>query len=769
MLIPQREQPINRETETRTRYNYENQTRNLITEPSEWDSGISWAESERKPRGEVDFDQKSYLLTEGNINTNEEFSPMSSRGNREKVTDIISLWTKETERNKNKPIKGKPQAKIDIMSLKKFLLSNEETDESALKSAKNTKASIGESILDSPYGNFTNRVNTEESPKKSRFSYNPYGGSTNNNLSLGMDSYRLTDTSQREGVMAKWIQGKITKKQETPFNAQNPGLVKSSFHGKNVEVIKNKLQGSSEKKEQSSKLKVTFPTFIIMLKLMKKRLKARYFRNRTEVYKYDPLKDPPVKKVVKRNPELIKKRNKFAKEDKKFKERNNIDLQENCSMEPFDFSGHSSIFGQKDGLLIQAYTTEPKYGRLTKAGIVQKVINNKFHQRWLALRSFYLYFYQGSYSSQAKEMASLPVSTLNEVYIDAVQSQCISLENSRGKTVNFVSDDDWKITLENSMAHKRYMLVMFKENLVPKACMLEYFENEGCRALDLSQENINDPQLMTLVYNSLRFHPKLKELNLSRCQIRGRLLDNLIDILLNLKKTNRIEVLNLDSNGIISEMMDPIHKYLSSDTSFALKKLSLSYNPIGDQGLQSFFEVLYSRFVKMNSDSKSKLELPLGELSLSGTKMGDQSIFSLITTFEQITKTFKERGVEDHRELISIKMAENLISDNGMIAFSYAISNFRALKELDLSNNVRVTNKSFSYLLNSLGKGSSVSRLDYLKNAIDVKTLEGLFASLADNFLLKRLSITITEKMIEAFIVDKEVIRDFYKITTESK
>jgi len=350
-----------------------------------------------------------------------------------------------------------------------------------------------------------------------------------------------------------------------------------------------------------------------------------------------------------------------------------------------------------------------------------------------------------------------------------VRNECVVLENSKGKEVMFVNDSEWVDALTNEIAYKRYMEHNFRQGLAAKTNFVEYFENENCKTLDVSNEPaLYEAQLPKLLYKSLFFHPKLKELNLSKTELRGNLLQDLMDVLIALKKHSKIEALILDSNGITKDNIGYICKYLESDSSFSVRKFSICDNPIGDEAMQSFAESVAARFDTMNASSKSKSSLPFTELGLSGTRMGDQTLFTMMTFFEQINRVFKERGIEEHKEGMSVKMADNLITDNGMRAFAKVLGKFQALREIDLSNNQRLTNISFRNLLNGLKKNLSVVKLEYTKNEIDPRTLAGLFGHLSDNFLLKRLSLTFDRRLVEAFLGVQEVVMDFYKVKLSS-
>ena len=687
-----------------------------LFETPEWDSEISLATSERKYRDDNPL-KESILLTDY---ANENNSPSSGSPQRFDMRKG-GFWSKNKT---GKEIQPSSSSKIDIMKLKKFLFENDETIDNIPRTAKTAAKT--------------------DATERSVYSYNPY---SYGNLLTESSIQELGDNS-RESLKRLSLnsRGYLGKKQGSL-------------------ALGNKKKSETKKFSNIAENRVF--RFINMIRLIRRRLRARYLKNRFEVYKYNPREDPPVTRITKRNKMLVKRRNGYKKEDEKFQQMSSMEVQENSKVEVFDFMGYTSPFNNKEILKMAAGTTDLRLGRTVKAGFVQKIINNSpaYHQRWLILRSFYLFWYKFPSSGEAKEVTALQIAPLKSNYVEKVRNECIILENSKGKEVTFVNDSEWVDALNNEIAYRRYMEYCLRQGSAPKASLVEYFENENCKVLDNSNEIFFDQQLSKLLFKSLFFHPKLKELNLSKTDMRGTLLQDLMEILSSLKKHSKIEVLILDSNEITKDMVDYINKYLESESSFSIKKFSICNNPIGDEAMQSFIETISARFEKMNLINKGKPSLPFSELGLSGTRMGDQTIFTMMTFFDQINRAFKDRGIEEHREGMILKMADNMITDNGMRAFSKILGRFQALRELDFSNNTRLTTTSFTNLMNGLKKNLSVIKVGYTKNQIDPKVLAGLFGYLSDNFLLKRLSITFDQRLVETFLGVQEVTMDFYKVS----
>lgn len=806
--------PSTSRNEFDNRAKFEKMSNNKKVDPSEWESKIS---SIKRFDGESDDESGagSRFLTDVNledevispqrfyINTGQIISngnsPISVQKPPPNLGNIIGHWKKETNKRDLSPVLNLSREKTnDIVGLKKLLLNSTNTNGTLTKFDKIPKSDSNNiSILDTPentskithrsalkmsstvtnkmvsYARNTHKFNNDENTPKSTFNYNPYGipqPSEVSSLENSIMQYGGSESSKTTGTLSKYFQNRIDEKSDEKVNSSESTPSRKLFRNRN-QSMKKKLPVVMEDRENSSRApRIPFTVFINLIKLFKRRLRQRYLKNRQEFYKFDPKVDPPMVKIKKRNKELIKKRDKYSAEDIQFHQKILQDIQDDSKMEWFDFSGYTSALSSKRSMQVPANTNDAQLGKITKSGYVQKITNKSrsYHQRWLMIRGFYLYWYKSGYSGEPQGVLPMPVLPVKEHYSEIARNQCITLEQVKGRDLTLVNDSDWRILLMNEIAFKAYMEHVRENKLPPKASIIAYFESENSRMLDLSQGSFESPQLNKIMYASLYFHPKLKELNLSNTQVKDKQLEELISVLMNLKKSTRLEVLSLDSNGITKDMMIHITKYIESENSFGLRKLSLCNNPLGDDGCQTFMESMLSRFDKMNNEIKiTKVVLPFTDLYLSGTRLGDQSIFTLITLFDKINKKLGDTIIEDHLDMMGLRVADNMVSDNGIMALSKALTSFQGMKELDLSNNVRLTGNSFNNLLVHLKKSTSMTHLGYHKNALDEESLGDLFGNLADNFLLKKIGLTLNLRLIQTFIGSQDVMMDFYKIVPE--
>jgi len=750
-------------------FKMERENISIIYDSPEWGSEISsvpFLEQVGDEETECDFAHRKNTLDEVERKTFFRQENINKKGE--------NLTSNKNEATKPLKIKTRPEEEQtnNIVNLKKYLLSKENPGNKTNNKQNNTNILKKGSRKTSPII-LNRKTNLEEAVKSNVFTYNPFAEVK----SPQQKSNLIIDKKQDSETVKDSISQSIKEKDfDSNTFEDKPRLRRKtnrvSFHAKNLKNVSfNKSAFSSTaEKEESKKNSISILTFFNVIRLVKKLLRSRYFKNRKEVYSFDPKEDPPVRRVMRRNKELIKRRNTFEQQDKKFEQRVQSKLIEESGIDFFDFTGYFSYFHPKFSARVPANATHPSLGKIAKAGFVTKVTNKSkaHHQRWLILRSFHLYWYTNPSVYLPQGVIPLPTLPLQNFHLKNPPNDCILVQQPKGRDLIIFYDDEWKEVLSNEMAHKRYVELVWEKERKADIAVIDYFEDEDCKTLNLSNEKINDPILYKFIYDSFRYHPKLKELNLAKCQIKERLLQDLFKSLKSLKKSTKLEALNLDSNGITKEMINDILDYLESEISFSLKKFSLNFNPIGDTGVQALLESMLTRFEKMNAEKKKLISLPFTELGLSGTRMADQSVFTLTAVFQEISRVLGEKGFEDHKELMKLEMAFNMISDNGMNALSKSLTTFHGIRELDLSSNLRLTGACFDTLMINLRKNASLEKLDYRKNALNLKGMENLFSNLADNFLLKRINVTINYKLTEAFVETKDMIMDFYKVALEN-
>lgn len=377
------------------------------------------------------------LVHETSAHNMTEISPSQSM-DVQKASGIIGFWKHESVKSARSQVQeqGQPQkvtkfvheGQNDIMSLKKFLLGPGKLKEIAIKSNANSltprpQGTDNSGFLDSQVSNASQRNNPGDITKRSILSYNIQGSPTTADTNLLNIPLTTQESETIRSSRSKSTTKVLLSKMKTIDPRELPRLViqspsNVSHQTKYMNALGKKspkgLTGNKDKKRVFKNIRVLFTTFVNTMRLIKRRLRLRYIKNRKEVYKYDPKDDPPMIQVTCRNKELVKKRNKYCKEDKKFRERELIEIQEGSKVEYFDSSGFSSLFSTKNAAPISSNGNDSQGGRVVKSGFVKKVTNKSkmHHQRWIALRSFNIYCYKTPSSLEPKKIFPLDTSTL---------------------------------------------------------------------------------------------------------------------------------------------------------------------------------------------------------------------------------------------------------------------------------------------------------------------------------------------------------------------
>ena len=507
------------------------------------------------------------------------------------------------------------------------------------------------------------------------------------------------------------------------------------------------------------------------LRRFRKNLKTQYEKNKNEYSAYEKDREPPPvyhrnisdKLIAERDRQLMDQKLAFAKEHLYQYDDYNLDL--------FDFSHYKSDFDFKN-LNIPAGAGEDLYpylGPVTKPGVIFKQIAGKttFHERYLVLRGFNLYWYRGAKDTKAKGLVKLPSKPIVESKIPGINKLCMTLSEGKTRALTFLLDQfgmDWKNLLANQIAYKYYLEYIQKEESQPDLNIIHYFNVKDTAKLDLSCLHVPDVKVLILSLESLPYHSNLKELKLTNIQLSLSVFEQLIKAIN--QKRNKLEVLELEYNQITSHYVPMLENYLMSESSLTLTKLSLAGNPLADRGIQLLAASLFGRFNKMNSREKiSKLQLPLTALNLARTSMSDQGFFAMIGLFDNIHKALSNRDeTASQDQLLSLNFSGNYISDNGLKAFVTLLADFQVVEAIDFSSNSRLTEESFKTLIKGLCKSYSCNKVNYMKNNIDEECLELMLEYLEDNFILKELKLSIPREAFGGLTKKYKMIMKYYRL-----
>lgn len=318
----------------------------------------------------------------------------------------------------------------------------------------------------------------------------------------------------------------------------------------------------------------------------------------------------------------------------------------------------------------------------------------------------------------------------------------------------------WKILLMNQIAYKNYMDYIKKLGVSPDSALIEYFNSEYSKVLKMKDVEIIDKVVLNLLFDSLDYHSKLKEIIFSGAGLTTQNVSRLFQVLTATKI--KLEVLSLDDNSLGSEAAPIIGEYLASEASFSIRRLSLRHNPLGDSGMQELCERISSRVSAMGKGNH--ISLPFYELDLEGVRMSDQGMFSLIGLLERIKSKIGEKGFEDLPSLMKLNLANNLFTDNSLKAFSRLLGTYPGIQEINLSYNHRISSDSFCMLINELKQNYSLEHLYYHGNDIDLKGLKAFVISIADNPALRIIKFNFKRDHLSLLMQKEEMMMRYFTI-----
>ena len=509
----------------------------------------------------------------------------------------------------------------------------------------------------------------------------------------------------------------------------------------------------------------------VLVGVAKFRKNLRYFykKKAADYIYYYPKSDPKPKKLYHRNNFLMNRRDERLKMIKKNQEQDDQDILEEFSLDYFDFNNYNREFDIKD-LNIPSNADYSHVGKVTKAGIIHKFKGQttSFHSRWLVLRGFNLYWYRKADDNKAKGLIPLPNIPIRELTMTDKNKSCFLMEEGISRNLTFLLDfvgQSWRSLLSNQIAYRYYIEYAHNNEKNLSKQIVEYFNEPGATLLNLSNVEFQDAKIYELIYETFNLHNRLSQLILIKSGLNNNSLKSLFKALISDKKC-KLEILMLDDNSMNRESMSLINNYLGSEAASELRILTLNKNNFSDAGIQSLLDTLRNRFDKLNQDIKKNegIILPLSVIGLSAIKMTDQGLFGLISLFDMIHKKASIEGYCSNYDMLSLDISDNLISDNGLKAFSKLFEYFHGIRELNLSNSESLNGKSFQILMTQLKSNYSLQTLYYQNNVIDEECINLLLRTLEENFVIKKVALTCKKIHYGILISKYEMVMKYFQL-----
>lgn len=599
------------------------------------------------------------------------------------------------------------------------------------------------------------------------------------NSSTGLKTYYYGFSEDKRFLQGEYYEEEEDKIEEEPMQINN--VQEEDFQEK-ARLEMEEYAHQLKKKKIIEKLE-RYPRVLEVLILFLKNvyfdaaMPFKYKRKKSisfEPYEFDLQEN--IKSFSRKNRKPIKKERNL--DIRKLDEARENQLLSTYKLDFFDFSDYPDQ-SQLD-LNVGPDEERPDLGAVTLAAPIYKQIKNtdKVHFRWLVLRGFNLYWYRSADHKAAKGIIPLPTKPIQEISVN--KRNMFKLPEGLGRNLTFELKDSgivWRRLLANQVAFQFYYDLVDKEKLKVSQNLIKFFENENSTKLDLGDlgykrmSALNESKFESklemffdLLNDALVYHNKLKELNLAKAMISPNILQKLLNALGEGSRNFRLENINLERNVMNFQSLVALEKYLLSENSIELRYLNLNYNDLYDQGVMYLSQTLYNRHAAMLEKKIDKYNLPLQKLGLLNVKMSDQGFFGLINQLEKMHKLNKNKGISEYITFMELNVSENLISENSLKALCHLLEDFQGFNVLELGKCKKIKGYIFKTLMNVLKSNFSLLCLNYEENEIDVEGFQSLLDLLEDNYVLKKLKVTIPYGLYEKMLANIKQTYQYFHI-----
>lgn len=248
---------------------------------------------------------------------------------------------------------------------------------------------------------------------------------------------------------------------------------------------------------------------------------------------------------------------------------------------------------------------------------------------------------------------------------------------------------------------------------------------------------------------SLTLNCRLTVLSLVNVRLSFKGFFRLFLLLDHLGKIRTLKKLELDKNEMEgSVQMKELAIKISEDIILTLDTLIFKNNQIGDDNLSILISgitrahKLRQEMRKLKDVTKIPKKSPFVKfLDLSGTKMTDRVILSFRELFE----------VFNHREMMTIKIGNNDLTENGMLYLGEIISEFRVVKVLDISYSYLLTKDFLFDFLKIIRKNQNLQILKYKGMQVSKKNLERILNFTSRNYQICEIEFDMRVDLLQGF------------------
>ena len=300
--------------------------------------------------------------------------------------------------------------------------------------------------------------------------------------------------------------------------------------------------------------------------------------------------------------------------------------------------------------------------------------------------------------------------------------------------------------------------------------------NNKIEVLNLKCNNITDTGMESFKNELLKLK-NLKELNLYDNQFGDQGMKTLISVLRTLKNLKKLIIPNCGITKIGIEFIADCFTSTTTSTPDSnefmenLECLDLMSNPFGDECEKNLIKIFtnlkslklynlgqtqmshFSRhkiFVALHKKNKNWYCDPIGGWNkISSVDLYEEYIFNNIIKdnelplkFHKLNKNWAKKNAKKYQNKLNFDLSECIINDNNITLFNDFLNYFPNIKILNLSYCLKITNKSYLSISNSLKNLINLTQINLSSNNLNDEAIKNIFKFLNKDSKLNNLDLS---------------------------
>ena len=412
---------------------------------------------------------------------------------------------------------------------------------------------------------------------------------------------------------------------------------------------------------------------------------------------------------------------------------------------------------------VPATDASPQYGSILKYAFLRKRKGEqrKFHKRFLVLRGFRLYWYRNGSGNWAKGVLTVPTDPITHIRVNG--QPCFGMRRSaKGSFFTLLEDSaaqQWPIILDNQCAYRA--LIEDTGQYHDFHAVTGYFLSLHETELRVIERPLLG-QVMEYMSRGLAAHLKLQMVCLVGCQLTDESVCLFLTALLG---TIRLESLDLSKNQLTPLSAAKIADLIKQEESQwnALMHLSLSYNPITDEGLDLLSRAFRVRFHELFKPH-SLHSLPFFGLEMSGCLLSDSGLMSLYSMLED---TYEPELISEPQ--LTLDLSHNRCSEVSFQRLICLLPSYQPLSRLNISHIGLLPASLLAHFLSSLVTNFSLTTLIMTGLKLSAEATASLIDLLSDNYVLTDVKVTLSEEGLKAAGERFRDVKPVFTLRTEER